>query len=379
MKILSIQYGNPNNPYSHGGLACTLHENLKRLLPRHDITCFTGLLSGPEQSIEIDGIRYIQKGIGKNKYLNRSVFAIVNAFFKPHKEFDLILIPWDRYAPVRLESWDDCPVVLELNLDFFSVPSKLAAVEPFTRRMLKKQLEKCDYLIAMSEGVQKVAARYTSHLKLCEILPGGVSSEFFKYPVDPAEENYLLYLGRLDISHKGIDILLESYKLADVDVPLVIAGDGIDKTVVEKLIVKYELCQKVRTVGWVKGEEKYRLIARSLAVCIPSRVEGWGIVATEAAAMGKPVIGTRVVGLEEAVSHGKTGVLVPKEDIAAFTKAIKMIVADENFRRILGNHAKEMAHHYTWDKIAAKREAFFYRVLEDFNQCKNKGKIRGKG
>lgn len=368
MKFLSIQYGNPENPYSHGGLAGTLHENLKRLTPRHDITCFTGLLSGPERRIQREGITYIQKGIGKNKFLNRSVFAVVNSFFKPHKKFDLILIPWDRYAPVRLESWDDCPVVMELNLDFFSVPSKLPPVEPFTRYMLKKQLGKCRYLIAMSEGVQRVAARYTSNLKLCEILPGGVSDGFFKYPVNPGDEKYLLYLGRLDVSHKGIDILLESYKMADIDVPLVIAGDGIDKNVVEKLIVKYELGQKVRTVGWVRGEEKYRLIAQSLAVCIPSRVEGWGIVATEAAAMGKPVIGTRVVGLEESVTHGKTGVLVPKEDIRAFTKAIKMIVADEGFRRILGNHAKEMARQYTWDKIAERRELFFYRVIEDFKQ-----------
>ncbi len=371
MKILSIQYGNPNNPYSHGGLAGTLHENLKRLTPRHDITCFTGLLAGPERRIEIEGITYVQKGIGKNKYLNRSVFAAINSFFKPHKDFDLILIPWDRYAPVRIESWDHCPVIMELNLDFFSVPSKLAPVEPLTRHMLKKQLGKCEYLIAMSEGVQKVAAKYASHLKLCEILPGGVSDEFFQYPVNPGDENYLLYLGRLDISHKGIDILLESYKRAGVDVPLVIAGDGIDKNAVDKLIVKHELSQKIRTVGWVRGEEKYRLIAGCLAICIPSRVEGWGIVATEAAAMGKPVIGTRVVGLEEAVSHGKTGVLVPKEDIAAFTKAIQMIVADEKFRRILGNHAKEMAHQYTWDKIAQKRENFFHRVLENFKQSNN--------
>jgi len=374
MKILSIQYGNPRNPYSHGGLASTLHENLKRLVPRHDITCFTGLFSGPEQRVEIEGVRYIRKGMGKNKVLNRSVFSFVNSFFKPHNEFDLILIPWDRYAPVRIESLGNFPVVLELNLDFFSAPSKWAPAEPITRFILKKQLGKCEYLIAMSEGVQKAAAPYAPRLKLCEVLPGGVSDSIFQYPVNPGDENYLLYLGRLDISHKGIDILLESYKMADVDIPLMIAGDGIDKDAVEKLIIKHELGQKVSTVGWVRGEEKYRLIAGSLAVCIPSRVEGWGIVATEAAAMGKPVIGTRVVGLEESVTHGETGFLVPSEDIRAFAKAIQMIVADENFRRILGNHAREMAHQYNWDQIAERREAFFYRVLDDFHRDKNKDK-----
>ncbi|MCP5103065.1 MAG: hypothetical protein GY950_06795, partial [bacterium] len=181
MRILSIQYGNPHNPYSHGGLAGTLHESLKRMTPRHEVTCFTGLLSGPEQCLEMDGIKYMQKGIGKNKYLNRSFFAAGNSFFKPRNDYDLILIPWDRYAPVRLRTLNDCPVILELNLEFFSVPSKLAPLEPVTRYILKKQLKKCKYLIAMSEGVQRAVNQYTTHLKLCEVLSGGVPDELFQY------------------------------------------------------------------------------------------------------------------------------------------------------------------------------------------------------
>lgn len=366
MKILSIQYGNPNNPYSHGGLTTTLHETLKRLVPRHKITCFTGLISGPERVREIEGVKYIQKGIGKNKYLNRSVFAIINSFFRPHNDYDLLLIPWDRYAPVRLGANVHCPVILELCLEFFSIPSKIAPLEPVTRLLLKKQLGKCRYLICMSEGVLDIARQYTKKVKLWEILPGGVPAEVLRYPAGPGDEKYLLYLGRLDISHKGLDILLESYKRSRVEVPLVIAGDGVDKIAVEGLIEKYKLGQKVQTVGWVRGKEKYELIRNSLAVCIPSRVEGWGIVATEAAAMGKPVIGTKVVGLEEAVADGETGLLVPKENIRAFTSAIKMIVEDKKFRRILGNHAREMAAQFTWDKIAKKRETFFYKVINDF-------------
>jgi glycosyltransferase involved in cell wall biosynthesis len=372
MKILSIQYGNPNNPYSHGGLTTTLHETLKRMVPRHEITCFTGLISGPERTMEIEGIKYIQKGIGKNKYLNRSVFAIINSFFKPHNDYDLLLIPWDRYAPVRMGANAHCPVILELCLEFFSIPTKIAPLEPVTRLLLKKQLGKCRYLISMSEGVLKIARQYAKKVKLWEVLPGGVSDEVFQYSAGPGGEKHLLYLGRLDISHKGLDILLESYKRAGVEVPLVIAGDGIDKTAVDRLIKGHKLGRKVQTVGWVRGKEKYELIRNSLAVCIPSRVEGWGIVATEAAAMGKPVIGTKVVGLEEAVADGKTGVLVPKENIRAFTSAIKMIVEDKKFRRILGDHAREMASQFTWDKIAKKRETFFYKVIDDFRSNNEK-------
>jgi len=369
MKILSIQYGNIDNPYSHGGLAHLLKETFERMTPRHHITCFTGLLPGRGQSTEINGIKYIRKGLSRNKYINRLSFSFINSVYKPVKDFDLVLIPWDRYAPVLIDSIKKCPVILELNLDFFSIASKLKAFEPVTRYFLKRNLKKSRYIISACEGLKRIAAQYTKNARLFEVFPGGVAEEFLKYPVDPESEKYLLYIGRLDISHKGIDILLESYKAANIDLPLVIAGDGIDKIKVEKLVKDTGLNHKVRMVGWVEGREKYELIANCLAVCVPSRVEGWGIVATEAAAMGKPVIGTKVVGLEEAILDGKTGILVPKDNIEEFSRATKLLVKSKELRRKLGSFAKETAHGFTWESIAARREDFFYRVIDDFRQA----------
>lgn len=368
MKILSIQYGNITNPYSHGGLANLMRETFKMMAPRHQITCFTGLLSGKTQSKKIDGIKHIRKGLSCNKYLNRLSFSFINSFFKPADDFDLVLIPWDRYAPVLINSLENCPQILELNLDFFNIPSKLKAVEPITRYFLKRNLKKSRYIISASEGVKRIACRYAENVRLFEVFPGGVSEELLKFPVKAESGEYLLYIGRLDISHKGIDILLEAYKAAKISLPLVIAGDGIDKDRVDLLIKKLGLAKTVKTVGWVQGQDKCELIGNCLAVCIPSRVEGWGIVATEAAAMGKPVIGTKVVGLEESIIDGKTGILVPRDNVNELTRAIKTIVKDKELRRRLGNHAREKARQFTWTKIAAKREKFFYKVLEDFKR-----------
>ena len=368
MKILSIQYGNIDNPYSHGGLAHLLKETFERMTPHHHITCFTGLLRGRATSTEINGIKYIRRGLSRNKYINRLSFSLINSMFKPVKDFDLVLIPWDRYAPVLIDPVEKCPVILELNLDFFSIASKLKVFEPITRYFLKRNLKKSRYIISACEALKKIASQYTKNVRLFEVFPGGVAEEFLKYPVDPESEKYLLYIGRLDISHKGIDILLESYKAANIDIPMVIAGDGIDKIKVENLVKKSGLNNKVKTVGWVQGREKFELLSHCLAVCIPSRVEGWGIVATEAAAMGKPVIGTKVVGLEEAVLDGKTGILVPKDNIEEFSRAIKLLVKNKELRRSLGKYARETARQYTWEKIAARREDFFYRVIDDFRQ-----------
>ena len=372
MKILSIQYGNLQNPYSHGGLSTLLHETFKRMVPRHQVTCLTGLIKGSDKKIMVDGVNYIQRGIGTNKYINRLSFFSRNLFFKDVKDYDLVLTPWDRYSPVLTSRFPGCPVILQLDLDFFNLPSKLSIVEPVTRYLLKKRLKKSPYIISNSNGVKETHEPYADQSVFWEIITPGVPGDIFKFPVDPNNEKYLLYLGRLDISHKGIDTLLEAYKLSEVMVPLVIAGDGVDRLEVERLIREHDLSGSVEMVGWVEGERKYELLSNSLAVCMPSRVEGWGIIATEAAAMGKPVIGTDVVGLRESVLHNKTGILVEKESTFQYAEVMKQMVRDRQLRRKLGKQARETARQFTWENITRKREAFFQKVITHHTALANK-------
>ena len=64
------------------------------------------------------------------------------------------------------------------------------------------------------------------------------------------------------------------------------------------------------------------LMAAADLFALPSRFEGLPLVVLEALAAGLPVIGTRVVGTEEAVLHGETGLLVPPEHPAALADAL---------------------------------------------------------
>jgi glycosyltransferase involved in cell wall biosynthesis len=64
------------------------------------------------------------------------------------------------------------------------------------------------------------------------------------------------------------------------------------------------------------------LLAASDALVLASRFEGLPLVALEAMALGRPVVGTRVCGLEETVEDGVTGRLVAAEDAAALAAAM---------------------------------------------------------
>jgi glycosyltransferase involved in cell wall biosynthesis len=127
----------------------------------------------------------------------------------------------------------------------------------------------------------------------------------------PAEPPHVLYVGRL-ASEKGIEELAQ----ATAGVPRVVVGDGPLRDVVPD------------AVGFVPPAELGHYYDRAAIVVCPSRREGYGVVAREAMAHGRPVVASAVGGLVDAVEAGVTGLLVPPGDTAALRAAIEELLAD---------------------------------------------------
>jgi glycosyltransferase involved in cell wall biosynthesis len=83
---------------------------------------------------------------------------------------------------------------------------------------------------------------------------------------------------------------------------------------------------------------------RAAVVCVPSRWEGYGFVAHEAMAHGRPVVATRVGGLVDAIEDGVTGVIVDSGDnVQALRRAVERLLANPRQRHSLGTAARERA------------------------------------
>jgi glycosyltransferase involved in cell wall biosynthesis len=80
-------------------------------------------------------------------------------------------------------------------------------------------------------------------------------------------------------------------------------------------------------------------------VACPSHREPFSLVALEALAAGRPVVGTTVGGLPEVIVDGVTGLLVPPRDPKRLAAALVALLADPDRRRRLGQaaaaHAQE--------------------------------------
>lgn len=137
-----------------------------------------------------------------------------------------------------------------------------------------------------------------------------------------------------------------------------IVGDGPKKQAIIELVQKNNLQNIARFMGNVEYKEliKYYYLSE-LFVLLTHRdetsEEGWGTVFLEAAACGLPVVAGRVGGVEEAVEHGKTGLVVDVYQDAMVEAAIANLLNDENLRRQMGAAAKERVRSlFNWQKQA---------------------------
>ena len=164
------------------------------------------------------------------------------------------------------------------------------------------------------------------------VLPSGV--DLPERVGEPAEAPHVLFVGRLS-AEKGILEFLE----ASAGLPRVIVGDGPLRARVPE------------AVGFVPHDALGPYYERAAVVCVPSRREGYGVVAREAMAFGRPVVATPVGGLVDAVEDGVTGILA---DAGGLRGAIERLLGDAELRRRLGAAARESAFRsYAWPSVVA--------------------------
>jgi glycosyltransferase involved in cell wall biosynthesis len=186
--------------------------------------------------------------------------------------------------------------------------------------------------------------------------------------VDPVAQDgsvRLLAVGRL-VEKKGFDVLLAA--LAEhPQLSLTIVGDGPGRGGLEAAAAA--LGDRVRFAGQLGSEALDQAYAHSDIAVFPSRraasgdQDGLPVAMLEAMGSGLAVIASDLPGLNEAISDGESGVLVPPGDVAALATAIGELAGDPARRRALGSGAKVRAATYSIDAVGAGYRALLSEVM----------------
>lgn len=175
------------------------------------------------------------------------------------------------------------------------------------------------------ESARRVGIR---HAKLCLIQNGISISPPLKVAVDQPlwRDGVLrvLFVGRLD-EQKGLDVLLEALSRISVDVQLLVAGSAVVDAAISP---KDQLTIDVKYLGWMSSGEIEHLFSLAHVLVVPSRWEGFGLVAVEAMRAGLAVIGSSVGGLAEVIEDQVTGILVNRESPSDLACALSSLTPE---------------------------------------------------
>ena len=181
---------------------------------------------------------------------------------------------------------------------------------------------------------------------------------------DPGTERgdpSILFLGGLE-TYKGADRLPEIHRKAEAlygeSIRLDIAGR--DGGVLDDITSYCSDTSAAHYHGFVSESEKKRLLQEAWLLLLPSRIEGYGIVAIEANACGTPVVGTDVKGLKDSINHEQTGLLVA-EDTDKIAKAVAALLCDDSRRTEYGKQGRRWAEDHSWKNAADQ----FYRLVDN--------------
>jgi len=180
---------------------------------------------------------------------------------------------------------------------------------------------------------------------------------------------YIVSLRRLE-AVKGVDLLIRAFADAAEalqDVELVIAGDGRERQSLEQLARRLRVDQRVTFLGAVTLDDGLKLLRGALLTAVPSRAEAGGLVNTQAAAAGCPVVAADVGGVREYAEPTGT-YLVPAHDVPALADALVQVANDHALRERLRQHASTRARSLDWSNVLPRYLELYEELIALQNQ-----------
>lgn len=151
------------------------------------------------------------------------------------------------------------------------------------------------------------------------------------------------------VARKNIGLVIKTMPKILEKVPnahFVIGGRGPELENLAKLIQETQMQDHISLLGSLEEERLVEYFSLGDIFLLPSSqnskdVEGFGIVFLEAGACEVPVIGADTGGIRDAVSHGKTGILLKESNEDTLSQAVIELLNNEDKAKEMGKNSRQ--------------------------------------
>ena len=220
------------------------------------------------------------------------------------------------------------------------------------------------FALTVSTLLMSRVAPYRGGEKLSRVVPNGVDLSLVPQKTDNTPRA-VISVGTLK-ARKCMDRTLEAFaRLAGEypDATLTIVGIGEMEAQLRARIAELGLEGRVTLTGGLPHEEVLARMAKSDLFVLPSWGEGYGIVYIEAMAAGCIAVGTQGEGIEDTITDGENGFLVPAGDIDATERVMRAVFENRERYAALREKGRRDARALTWARNAQTVEEIYFELL----------------
>jgi glycosyltransferase involved in cell wall biosynthesis len=363
MRLLMLSWRYVDHPAS-GGAEVLTHEVLRRLVSAgHSVSCFTAEHPGASRAESIDGVQLVRGG------RQWTVHAQAWRWLRRRlDEFDLVidqintipfLTPW--YVPADQRVLFICQLArgywFRETRGLFRAAAPLGYVaEPRVMRLYRTTPT-----ITISESSKADLVGLGFDSSRVEVIPMALTEHPLEALAPKSGALRVIMIGRLTPA-KFVEEGVRAFELIrrihpDAELDIAGSGDLRYRRKLERMIRRRGI-SGVTFHGRVDEARKRELLAGAHVHVFTSHREGWGLVVSEAAAMGTPSVGYDVPGVRDSI--GDPRLLAPSGDVQALAARIHALSADAGLYGDVRAAAWARTRSMSYDETAAA----FERLLE---------------
>lgn len=271
------------------------------------------------------------------------------------------------------------PICKLMGIPFVTTPHsgwgrKSFAKSFFDAVVPKVSLNWSDVVIALSK--QEIAyLRSIGVSKRTVLIPNGIDLEEFKKGGERRKEKSsgtteLLFVGRIDIDQKGLDIAVDALSTLvtqkEMDINLTMIGSGSQQTI-SKIKMRAKERGVFERISFHAPPPRAELISamkKADILILPSRIESFPLVLLEAMAAGIPIVASRVGGVPDVLENGKIGFLIEPGNPDSLAECIEYIIKNKDQANSRVALASKVVAGYDWNIVAEQTYEVYIKLLE---------------
>ncbi len=291
--------------------------------------------------------------IQNHLFLGRSAFAAARALGIP-------VIGTNHFIPETLTVHSPLPALVSplitglLWKHFVSLYDQLDLVTAPTRTAAE---------LSQAAGLRRPVLPISNGIELKRFKPDN-DGRYLRARYCIPDRPVILSVGRLD-PEKRIDVILRALPpiMQECDVHLVVAGTGILRPTLERLVRSLGIASHVTFTGFVPDEDLPSLYCIAAVFVMAGNAELQSIATMEAMASGLPVVAVGAQALPELVHDGENGFLFPDGRYDRLADCAISLFRDERLRRRLGERSLQLIQAHDLGRVAMQFECLYERVL----------------